>query len=412
MSLAAGPRPSPVAGDRPVASLNQAATTDVSIDPGVINPGAPDAARWRAALAALAVGELALFALFWPAAAKAVEVWSTTSAYNHLFLIAPISLYVIWERRRWLVGLAPAPAPGVLAALPLFALPWLAANAAGISEIQQFALLGMAELMVLAVLGWPVCRALAFPLLYLWLLVPTGEFLLAGLQDLTAAVATRGLELAGLPVYTEGILIETPSGRYRVEPGCAGLNFLLAALAFALLFANLIYRGWRKRAVAVALALAIAIGANWLRVWGIILIDHLTGKQTDIVDDHLVYGWAFFAVVMMAAMALGLRWRDDGRPPATAGPRPPGPRPPGARAPAAVPKPGGTGLAGFAAVAGLALALAALAPAYAHFVGAPKIAPEILRRLLDDRAAAGCPAPGAISGTNTETNMEDGRCAD
>ncbi len=362
-------------------SLDQ--TVDVAADAGTAPGTAPGAgyaaARWPAALAALCAGLVGLVALFWPAAAKAVEVWSTTSAYNHLFLVAPISLYVIWERRRTLARLAPAPALAAVAALPIFALPWLAGALAEIYEVQQFALVGMIDVLFVAVLGWPVSRALAFPLLYLWLLVPTGEFLLAGLQDLTTAAATWGLEQAGLPVYTEGILIETPSGRYRVETGCAGLNFLLAALAFALLFANLIYRGWLKRGLAVALALAIAIVANWLRVWGIIVIDHLTGNRTDIVDDHLVYGWAFFAAVMAAAMVLGLRWRDDDRPAADPGTGQPGTGDPGMTGARTRP-------AGFAAAAGLVVALAALAPAYVHFAVAPP----------------GC--PGAVT--------EDGSCAD
>lgn len=365
-----------------MASLNQALAAHGAAD------GATDAAaRWPVALGALAAGQLALVALFWPAAAKAVEIWSTTSAYNHLFLIAPISLYVIWERRRWVARLAPAPAPRAVLALPIFVLPWLAGALAEIYEIQQFALVGMIQVLFVAVLGWPVCRALAFPLLYLWLMVPTGEFLLAGLQDLTTAAATWGLEVAGLPVYTEGILIETPSGLYRVETGCAGLNFLLAATAFALLFANLIYRGWLKRGLAVALALVIAVGANWLRVWGIILIDHLTGNRTDIVDDHLLYGWAFFAAIMVAAMALGLRWRDDG-PPAPE----PGTGEPGTINPAAEPETGGTGAAGFARAAGLVVVLAALAPAYVHLAA----------------GSDGCPAPGGITGAVTA----DGSCAD
>jgi exosortase/archaeosortase family protein len=198
------------------------------------------------------------------------------------------------------------------------------------------------------------------------------------------------------------------------------------------LFANLIYRSLAKRCLAVALALAIAIGANWLRVWGIILIDHLTGRQTGIVDDHLLYGWAFFAVIMAAAMALGLRWRDDDdRPPAA-----PDPREPETIDPAAARKTAGTGLGGFARAAGLALALAAIAPAYVKFAAAPEIAPGVapviapvgtpgvapviapvvapgaVQRLLDvislKAGRGGCAAPGANAGADPE----DRSCAD
>ena len=339
------------------------------------------AAHWPAAVGALAVGLAGLIGLHWPAAAKAVEIWWTTSAYNHAFLIAPISLYVIWERRRLLARLGPKPALRALLALPIFALPWLAGAVADVYEVQQLALVGLMQVLFLTVLGWPVYRALAFPLLYLWLLVPTGEFLLPGLQDLATAVATEGLRASSLPVYTEGIVIQTASGFYRVEAGCAGLNFLLAALAFSLLFANLIYRGWLKRTLAVAVALAVALAANWVRIYGIILIDHLTGRQTDIVADHLLYGWGFFAVIMLAMIALGLRFRDDD---GTA-PEPPPPATPG------VPP------ARLAGAALLALALATVAPAYAYLSAAGGAVPAGLALALPAPTgawrAATTPAP-------------------
>ncbi len=311
-------------------------------------PTARVSPAWQWAMGTIAIGLCLLVALFWHAASKAVGIWSTSSAYNHAFLIAPISLYLVYERRASLVAITPAPdLRALVLALP-FAAAWLLAAAAEIDEGRQIALVGFMQVLFLAVLGWPAYRALAFPLLYLWLMVPTGEFLLAPLQAMTAATATEGLRVAGVPVFAEGMQIETPTGTYNVAPGCAGLNFLLAALAFSLLFTNLVYRGRVKRAAAVAVGLAAAIVANWVRVWAIILIDHFTDRQTDIVADHLLYGWGFFAVVMLVAMWLGLRLRDDT--PAAAAPT---------AAAVASPRP-----IRFTAAAGLTVVLAALAPAY------------------------------------------------
>ena len=315
----------------------------------------PMATAWPAAIASLLVGVAALVALFWEPSAKAVQIWGSSSAYNHLFLIVPISLYVIWERRATVAHLSPAPDfRAALLALPFVAI-WLVAAAADIYEGQQIAVVGLMQALFLAVLGWPVYRMLLFPLLYLWLLVPTGEFLLLPLQKIATVVSTEGLRLSGVPVFMEGIQIQTPTGLYRVAPGCAGLNFLLASLAFSLLFANLIYRGWLKRTAAVVIALTVAVVANWIRIYGIILIDHFTQRQTDIVDDHLLYGWGFFAVVMLAMMWVGLRLRDDAPPTAPAAPAA------SERAPAAR----------LAAAAVAAVLVAAAGPAYLAYAAGP-----------------------------------------
>src|SRR5712691_10053508 len=66
---------------------------------------------WLVALASLAVVSIALLGFYWSAAANAVAVWYNSRAYNHGFLILPIVLYLIFERRRNLEGLAPAPWP-------------------------------------------------------------------------------------------------------------------------------------------------------------------------------------------------------------------------------------------------------------------------------------------------------------
>ena len=50
----------------------------------------PVATAWPAAIAAVLVGLAALIALFWEPSAKAVQIWGSSSAYNHLFLIVPI----------------------------------------------------------------------------------------------------------------------------------------------------------------------------------------------------------------------------------------------------------------------------------------------------------------------------------
>jgi len=49
---------------------------------------------------------------------------------------------------------------------------------------------------------------LLLPLLYLYFLVPVGYELVPWLQGVTAWFAIEGLKLCGIPVYSDGLLIE------------------------------------------------------------------------------------------------------------------------------------------------------------------------------------------------------------
>src|SRR5215472_14769854 len=125
-------------------------------------------AMWMAVLAALSVIAIAFVALYWRAASAAVLVWYGNAAYNHGFLILPMVAYLIWEKRAFIAALAPTPLPWVLPLAPALGAVWLVAYLVGVIEAQQFLLIAMLQIVLLAVLGYRVYRALSFPLLYLF----------------------------------------------------------------------------------------------------------------------------------------------------------------------------------------------------------------------------------------------------
>jgi EpsI family protein len=83
------------------------------------------------------------------------------------------------------------------------------------------------------------------------------------------------------------------------------LNFLLTALALSLLYGKLTYTTLRARVLCVVTALFVAIAANIARIYLIIVLTQVTHRKLDIADDHLLYGWGFFAVIMLGMMWLG-----------------------------------------------------------------------------------------------------------
>ena len=44
---------------------------------------------------------------------------------------------------------------------------------------------------------------------------------------------------------------------------------------------------------------------------GVVMIGHLSSNKLAVGVDHLIYGWIFFGVVIMAMFAIGARWSEQ-----------------------------------------------------------------------------------------------------
>ncbi|MGE4062938.1 MAG: exosortase A [Rhodospirillaceae bacterium] len=258
---------------------------------------------------------VALVGVYFSTVASAIHLWNTSSAYNYAYLILPISLALIWADRHELARNAPQPTLWGPAAAFAFSGAWLLADVLSIDEGRHFAFVGMMLSLALALLGWRIVRFLAFPMLYLFFLVPTGTFLLEPLQTLAHSANVMLLKASGVPVFAEGFLIQVPTGSFVVEPGCAGLNFFLVALALSLLYGRLTYKTLFARITCVIAALAISILANIIRIYLIIGLAQATDRKIDITADHILYGWGFFSIVMLCAMWAGTKVKAEPAPP-------------------------------------------------------------------------------------------------
>ncbi len=277
-------------------------------------PAIGPAIRLRVAAPVLALGSLALLLLFHAEAAAAVGVWISSTAYGHGFLVLPVAAWLAWERRGAVAGQAPRPLPWVaLAALPLAA-AWFVAERLGIMEARQLVAVTFLLLLVLGVLGWRLWRALAVPLLYLFFLVPFGGFLVPPLQTFTAGFIDVGLDVLGIPHLVTQYIIEIPEGTFLVAEACAGLRFLIAAIAFGAVYACTIYRSPGRRIAFMAVSAVVPVIANGLRALGIVVLGHVLGSAQAGAVDHVVYGWLFFSFVIVLLILAGLPFRQDMRP--------------------------------------------------------------------------------------------------
>jgi exosortase A len=269
------------------------------------------AADWRRRLPPLILGLLLLGLVFNKEVAAAVATWCSSTAYNHCFLIIPIALLLVWDRRFDVTDVPVRAMPSaLLLGLPLLAI-WLVSERLGIMEGRQLVAVSFVELLFLAVLGRRLWRALAGPLLYLYFLVPFGAFLTPKLQDVTTFFIQHGLEILGVPAYIDGYTIEIPQGTFFVAEACAGLRFLIASIAFGCLYALMMYRSPLRRGIFILVSTIVPVLANGVRGTGIVYLGYLLGSAQAAAADHILYGWLFFSAVILLLIMLGLPFRQD-----------------------------------------------------------------------------------------------------
>ena len=93
---------------------------------------------------------------------------------------------------------------------------------------------------------------------------------------------------------------------------CSGLRYLIASFTLGCLYAYLTYRSRLRQLIFILLSIIVPIIANGLRAYMIVMIGHLSNMQLAVGVDHLIYGWLFFGLVMLALFWAGSRWREDG----------------------------------------------------------------------------------------------------
>ena len=320
--------------------------------------------RLRQLLPAIGIGATVLGLVFHPEAAAAMRVWDQSTAYGHCWLVLPIALWLLWERHAQINAVPAAPLfwPA-LAGLPLVGL-WLAADLLGVMEGRQIAALGFLELVLLAVCGWRLWWALSAGFLYLIFLVPFGAFITPHLQDFTAGFVAHGLDALQIPSRVTEYKIEIPEGEFYVAEACAGLRFLIASIAFGVLYAVTMFVSPWRRVAFIAASMVIPVIANGFRALGIVLLGHALGSAQAAETDHVLYGWIFFSIVILLLALAGMPFRQD----------PPAPPPPLAHAAAGVRLPA---LAAALSVLVLAAALPLLAP-YMDSTASPMAARSVL----------------------------------
>ncbi len=268
----------------------------------------------RAIPVAIAAAAVCLLVLAYRSSVVAmVETWVRSETFAHCFLALPMSLWLLWRERDRLASVPLKPfAPGLVVVALLNGI-WLVGDAASLQTLREFALVGSVPVLIVTVLGLQFGKAALFPLLFMMFAWPFGDFLVPPLIDYTADFAVAALRMTGVPVFRQGNSFAIPSGEWSVIGACSGIRYLIASVFGGSFFAYITFRSVTRRAVFIGLAVVVPIVANWVRAYLIVMIGHLTNNHLAAGADHLIYGWAFFGIVMAGLFYVGMRMSDGDR---------------------------------------------------------------------------------------------------
>ena len=143
--------------------------------------------HWHTPLMALSLVIVSCLWFFHATWASMEAIWDRSETFTHGYLVAPISLWLIWQHRQHYLGLRPRFSGWGALAIVGCGLLWLVADLVQVLVIRQWAAVGMLIAGIWSILGTRVSLAMLFPLLFLFLMVPFGEEFIPWLMDYTAS---------------------------------------------------------------------------------------------------------------------------------------------------------------------------------------------------------------------------------
>jgi exosortase len=234
---------------------------------------------------------------------RMVNQWATDEDMGHGFFVPLVCAFVVWQRREMLASLPTKPNGWGLVLVVFAACQALAATLGAELFTARVAFVLAIWGTVLYLGGTRWIRALLFPLLLLFFMIPIPQIIYArltlSLQMLASQLAEVMIGWMGIPVIRTGNLLELPSQTLNIVDACSGIRSLLSLTFLSLVYAYFMDKRVWMRWVLLAATVPIAIGANAIRV-------ALTGLLSEVNVElarglfHEVEGYIVFVVALGA----------------------------------------------------------------------------------------------------------------
>jgi len=244
--------------------------------------------------------------LFLPVLSDLVAQWFNDENMGYAFFVPLVAGYVIWLDRARILETPVKPCWPALALVAWGFLQMLLGLLGALSVLSRTALVVTMVGVVWTIAGTAMVRALLFPIILLFFMVPIPLYvyqrMTIPLQSLATNLAAFGLDSLGIPVSQDGNVLTLPDQRsLDVVDACSGIRSLLSLTFLSLAYGRLFEtRTWVKIALFVA-TIPIAIACNAARVT---LTGILTEYKPEIAEGiyHAFEGWVIFMFELAALL--------------------------------------------------------------------------------------------------------------
>lgn len=261
--------------------------------------------RWQ--LVSLFAFLVVLYAKIFP---DMVLDWYKDENYSHGFLVPLIAGYFLYTRWAKLKDTPVTPRNAgllvIIFGLLQLLVAWLGSEYFSMRSSLIVLLVGL----ILYFFGTPVLRVVAFPIAYLFFMVPIPYIIYDAvafpLKLFVTKVSVSFLKLVGVVVLREGNIIMFPATTLEVADACSGVRSLISLLALAVAYAFFLrIKPW-KRVILICSAVPIAVATNAMRVIVTGILAQHWGEKAAQGFFHEFAGLAVFGVAMVLLVSLGI----------------------------------------------------------------------------------------------------------
>lgn len=258
---------------------------------------------------------LLLLALFFPALRWLVGEWLGNDFYSHGPLVPLISAFFAW--RLWVKWPAEQRHTGAAMGGLILGLAGLAVYLYALLQRAYFvAALAMIFILVGLVwylLGAAALRRLAFPIIFLFFMVPLPfvEPFSIPLAQFTGNVSAQLVRLFGVPITVNGAQVSLPNANLVVGAQCSGLRSIVSLLTLVGLVVFLVEGAWWRKLLLALSSILIATFGNVMRVSSLLGVANKWGADVGFKYYHDYSGIVFFlsalALLLLFSWVLGCR---------------------------------------------------------------------------------------------------------
>jgi len=264
--------------------------------------------------------------------------WWEKDDYNYCYLVPPVVLYLIWEKRNLLASLPSVSSwKGLMPFVLGIALFWL-----GELGGEHFTLYISFWLVVVGLcwmhFGWNKLKTIGFALILILSMFPLPRFLYhkfsVKLKLLSSQLSVAFMHIYGMSAYREGNIIDLGIAKLQVIDACSGLRYLIPLIILGILLAYFFKVALWKRTLLVISTVPLSIITNSLRIALTGILYETWGPWVAEGFFHEFSGWFIFMFSLCLLLlemwilkkiggvrleAEGKKKKDDDQPPTLSG---------------------------------------------------------------------------------------------